>query len=225
MQPNNEPSGTSDSHAALTRRRALLGAGGVAGALAGCLGSGTSGGSGSGSSVTPSGETLPAPVQGDPQANVTVAAYEDYACPHCRTYVLDVLPTIESEYIEPGKIRYEHHDFPIPVAEPQSYTAANAARAVQARADGNQFWSYSRSLFQNQSELGPALYERLANEMGLAGQAVRTAAVNRKYKKTVTNDRQQGLDRGVEATPTVFVNGTSVEPTVEAIGSAIDSAT
>jgi protein-disulfide isomerase len=230
MKSNREPSAESENstHVAVTRRRALLGAGGVAAsALAGCLGSGASGSSGGSSSggSTPSGDTLPAPVQGNPQANVTVAAYEDYACPHCQTYVLDVLPQVESQYIKPGNIRYEHHDLPIPVSDPQSYTAANAARAVQSRTNGKEFWTYSRSLFQNQSSLGPDLYERLANQMGLKGQAVRKAAVNRKYKATIMADKQQGINKGVSATPTIFVNGNKLsEYSFDAISSAIESA-
>ena len=228
MESNREPSTEPEESArtAVTRRRALLGAGGItASALAGCLGLGASGSSGESSGSTQSGDTLPTPVQGDPRASVTVAAYEDYACPHCRAYVLDVLPRVEAKYIQPGKIRYEHHDFPIPVADPQSYTAASAARAVQSRTNGKEFWAYSRSLYRNQSSLGPDLYERLANEVGVDGGAVREAAVNRKYEATVSGDRQQGIDRGVSATPTVFVNGNSIEPTFEAISSAIESAT
>lgn len=211
----------------LDRRRVLLGSAGLAAsALAGCLGSGATGGSGgSGNASGRSGDTLPTPVQGDPDADVTVAAFEDYACPHCRSYVLDVLPRIEEQYVSSGRIRYEHHDFPIPVADPESYTAANAARAVATRTDGEAFWTYSRSLFEKQSDLGPELYASLANEMDLDGDAVREAAVNRNYKQTITADRQRGVDMGVEATPTVFVDGSALsEYTFDAISSAIESA-
>lgn len=228
MKPNREPSAESDdsTRAAVTRRRALLGVGGVAAsALAGCLGSGAASSSSSSSGSTQNSDTLPTPVQGDPKANVTVAAYEDYACPHCQAYVLDVLPKVEAEYIKPGKIRYEHHDFPIPVAKPESFTAANAARAVQARTKGKEFWTYSRSLYQNQPKLGPNLYETLAKKMGLNGKAIRKAAVNRKYEATVTSNRQQGIDKGVRSTPTIFVNGEELSShSFEAISSAIEMA-
>jgi len=228
MNSDHEPIEDSDTvSTSATRRRVLLGAAGLtASTLAGCLTSGASEGSSSSSLSGDSGTTLPPPVRGDPQASVTVAAYEDFACPHCREYYLTVLPELESAYIEPGTIRYEHHDFPIPVADPGSYTAANAARAVQERADEGAFWQYARGLYENQSSLGPALYGSLAEEKGLEGNAVREAGVNRKYTETVMRDRERGLNKGVDATPTVFVNGEAVfESTVEAISSAIEQAT
>lgn len=231
MGPTRESSVESHpAHAASTRRQALIGATGMAlSALAGCLGFGAQSGGSSGNSSTGTGNgnnnALQTPVWGDPQANVTVAVYEDFACPHCQTYNLDVLPQLESEYIKPGNIRYEHHDFPIPVDDPQSYYAANAARAVQDRAGDEPFWTYARLLYENQSSLGAETYASLASEMDVDGTAISDAAVNRTYESTVMGDRQQGIDRGVNATPAVFVGDKSVsEPTFSAISSAIESA-
>jgi protein-disulfide isomerase len=201
----------------LGRRRALLGMGGLAAStLAGCLG-GASSGSGDGG-----GDTLPTPVQGDPDASTTVTVFEDFACPHCRTYNLDVLPTIASQYIEPGKIRYEHYDFP--VVNETSWRAASAARAVQKRADANAFFTYAKALYRNQQSLGPDTYASLANDMNLKGGAVRQAAENQTYRPTVEANMATGKDRGVRATPTIFVGDKTVEATVEAISSAIESA-
>jgi protein-disulfide isomerase len=201
----------------LGRRRALLGMGGLAAStLAGCLG-GASSGSGSGS-----GNTLPTPVQGNPDANTTVTVFEDFACPHCRTYNLSVLPTIASQYIDPGKIRYEHYDFP--VVNETSWRAASAAREVQKRADASAFFTYAKALYENQSQLGPDTYASLANDMNLKGGAVRKAAENQTHEPTVSANKQTGKDRGVRATPTVFVGNKTVEATVEAISSAIESA-
>ena len=216
MTSNREPSDASGS-SRIGRRRALLGMGGLAAStLAGCLG-GASSGSGS-----QSGDTLPTPVQGDPDASTTVTVFEDFACPHCQTYNLEVLPTIASRYIDPGKIRYEHYDFP--VVNETSWRAASAARAVQKRAGAKQFFTYAKALYQNQSRLGPDTYASLANDMGLKGRAVRKAAENQTYRPTVEANKQTGRDRGVRATPTVFVGDRTVEATVDAISSAIESA-
>ena len=218
----------------LGRRRALLGMGGLAAsALSGCLGGASSGSSGSPDSDLPCFESsgskppkqpLSTPFVGDPNADTTVSVYEDFACPHCKDYALDVFPEIRKKYVEPGKIRYEHHDFPIPVSEPESYTAANAARAAQALAGDEAFWVYSKQLFKNQDALGPEFYGSLADETCLGKNEIRNAATNRKYEKTVMSDRREGIEMGVEGTPTVFVGDKTVEPTVEAISSAIESA-
>ena len=204
----------------LGRRRALLGMGGLAAsALSGCLGGASSGSNGSGGG---GGDTLPTPVKGDPDAGTTVAVFEDFACPHCRTYNLEVLPTIASQYIDPGKVRYEHYDFP--VVNDTSWRAASAARAVQKRTGAKQFFKYAKALYQNQSSLGPDTYASLADGMDLDGSAVRKAGENQTHEPTVSANKQTGEDRGVRGTPTVFVGDSTVDPTVEAISSAIESA-
>jgi protein-disulfide isomerase len=195
---------------ALTRR-GVLAASATALSTAGCLG--TTGGGG---------EQLPPPVAGDPEADVTVAVYEDFACPHCRTFNERIVPAIEADYIDPGIVRYEHHDFPIPVHPQHSWQAASAARSVQHR-DGD-FWTFSKGLFASQSRLGPPLYESLANQVDVNGSGVRTDAVNERFRATVDGDRQRGRDRGVSGTPTVFVDGEEVSASTAAISDAIEAA-
>ena len=193
-----------------TRRAVLAGVAGTAAAgLAGCL---------------QDNGRLPAPIRGDPEADVTVMAFEDFACPHCRTYSLEVVPELADDYIEPGVVRYEFHDFPIPVADPTSWRAANAAREAQERGGDATFWEYERLLFENQDRLGLGTFADLATELDLDGQAVRDAAANEKHMNTVQADRKMGQTEGVEGTPTVFVDGEIVRPTAEAIGDAIQQA-
>lgn len=169
-------------------------------------------------------ETLPTPVLGDPDADVTVLAFEDYVCGHCGSYVLEEFPDLVTEYIDPGTIRYEHHDFPLPLSD-ESWRAPSAARAVQDSVGESAYWTYSQRLYANQSELGPELYASLAETVGADPETVRTAAVEERYETTVRADRQAGRDRGVEGTPTVFVDGSAVEGYgFETISQAIEDA-
>lgn len=172
---------------------------------------------------TSASDTLPRPFRGDSNADVRVLVFEDYACPHCRDYSLEVAPEIISNYADPGDIRYEFYDFPIPVDGTVSWEAAFAARAVQASEGQDAFFEYSKALFEAQENLGPKTYERLANDAGFDGAAVRKAARDRKYEPTVEADRQYGQQAGVQGTPTVAVNRQVVKPTVSAISDAIDA--
>jgi len=168
-------------------------------------------------------DTLSRPVRGDPNADVTVLVFEDYACPHCADYSLEVAPEILETYAEPGDIRYEFYDFPLPVDEQVSWDAACAARAVQAAEGDDAFFAYAKALFEEQSRLGPAAYERIASDAGLDGAAIRQAAVDRTHEPTVRADRAFGQRAGVTGTPTVAVDQQVIEPTVEAVSDAIDS--
>lgn len=195
----------------LSRRRfAALAGGAATGALAGCLDSLTGGTD----APEPSGEAvdhLPRPVRGDPEADVTVAAFVDFSCPHCQTYEREFVPSLVEEYVEPGRIRYEHWDFPIPVDEYWSWRAASAARAVQDEVGDEAFFSFVELVFEHQGDYSLELMGQLAGEVDAPPSAVRTAAEDATYVPVITEDRQSGEDSGVEATPTVLVNGEIVD--------------
>lgn len=202
----------------VSRRAVLAGTGGLAMVpLAGCLG---------GHTPPEPEKQLSTPTAGDPDAAVTVAAYSDFACPHCGTYATQYLPRLWSDYVQPRRIRYEWYDFPIPMDERHSWLAADAARSVQANADGPMaFWNFEHGVFRNQDSLSADLYERLANDLGLDGATVRQEAENRKYEPTVVASKQTGQDRGVTATPTVFVADRKLAgPGFDELTGAIDGA-
>lgn len=174
--------------------------------------------------TTVSADALSVPVRGNPDADVTVATFEDFACPHCRDYSLEVQSKVFEEFADPGDIRYERHDFPIPVHEKWSWGAANAARAVQADAGEEAFWEYTDLLYENQDQFSMDLFSNLTEQVDGDPEAVRTAARNGVYQPVVEGDRQRGRERGVSGTPTVFVDGRSVEPTFEKLRAAIEDA-
>ncbi|MFW5905245.1 MAG: DsbA family protein [archaeon] len=193
----------------LRTRRDLLRVGGIALAtgIAGCFGSNDSPTEDGTSDETDLVTSLPTPTLGPDDAPVTVAVYEDYACPHCKTYALDTLPKIRSEYVTEGIVRYEHHDFPIPVDDRWSWQAASAARGVQETVDVEAFFDFSTALYENQGSFSLDLIESLAEEVGADPAPIRTAADDEVYRRVLESDREQGLDAGVEGTPTVLVNG------------------
>lgn len=207
------------STAAPVGRRSLL-AGmasvGIVG-LAGCLG----GGGPDEPTATP--HDLPPPVAGDPDAPVTVAVYEDFSCPHCATYNREVLPALRDAYLEPGTVRYEHHDFPIPVDD-WSWPAASAARAVQDRADDDAFFDYADRLYAQQDAYSLDRFAAAAEAVGVAPDPVRDAAATETYRPVVAADREAGVERGVSGTPTAFVDDEPVTPSFDALRDAIEAA-
>ena len=162
---------------------------------------------------------------GSPES-VTVMAFEDYACPHCRTYVLDVLPKLAAEYLEPGAVRYEHHDFPIPVDGKWSWAAAGAARAVQDTVGDDAFFEYSELLFENQDRYSMDLVGRLAEQVGADPGTVRAAARSDKYRPVLQADRERGEQLELGGTPEIFVDGEKTDGhSFDTVASAIEAAT
>ncbi|ELZ91329.1 protein-disulfide isomerase [Haloferax mucosum ATCC BAA-1512] len=234
-------------------RRAYLAA--AAGALtlgtAGCLG----GGDGSDATATDTGNStgtesdviatigcdvserdavssLPTPSLGSDDAAVVVDVWEDFACPHCATFSLDVFPKLQSEYISEGVVRYRHHDFPLPVDEWWSWKGASAARAVQDETDDETFFEFAHTLFENQSELSGGSPEEslttlknLATDADLDGCSVAAAASRERYRPVVEAERTNATDeRELRGTPTVLVNESKVKPTWDALQTAVEDA-
>jgi protein-disulfide isomerase len=207
-----------------TRRAYLAAAAGIGlGATAGCLGGGSEGANGCTIEDEPTVSDLPAPTLGESDAPVTVAAFEDFACPHCATYSLEVFPKLRSEYVDAGVVSYEFHDFPIPVDEQWSWQAASAARGVQDETDDATYFEYAHALFENQRDFSAGLITDLADDVGAPGCAIQADAVNETYRPVVEADRQRALDRGAQGTPAIYVAGRSVRPTYDAIASAIEA--
>lgn len=220
----NEPDQSTHPSWKRLSRRAVLALGvGTIGSLAGCsvpfLG-GPDPPDCTGDQIT----DLPAPVSGPAEAPVTVAIYTDFDCPHCRDFFLEAYPDVRDR-IPADAAQFVHHDFPIPVSE-WSYPVASAARAVQNSRSEAAFWEFSQQAYQHESEYSTAVLERSAQETGTDPETVRHAAEELPYCQLLKREREKGGDRGVEGTPTVFVDDQKLEaPSADELTDAITNAT
>ena len=200
----------------LTRRTFVAAStAGVVG-VAGCLG---------GNGFTLEGESpLPAPVAGDPDADLTVKVFEDFACPACAQFKLQLYPQLERSYVEPGAIRYEHHDFPIPVDEQWSWAIAGAARSVQEQGGDEEFWSFTGEVYRHQNDYSYDVVESVAAEVGVDGDRARNDAEDGTYRSALEAAADRAGDAGVQGTPTVVVDGQIVDSDPASIMDAIEDA-
>ncbi|WP_280585113.1 thioredoxin domain-containing protein [Halorubrum sp. Boch-26] len=228
-----------------TRRSLIAGAAsvGVVGAT-GCLGGGGGGNGGTdGTDGTDGGNELDTgeydcdlsepsdpdlefrPVLGDPESDVVVQAFEDFTCGHCATYKLDHFPTIREEFIEPGEVRYEHWDFPIPVDETWAVPVASAARGVGARNGSEAFFAFASAAYESQGSYSGEAIGAAAEAAGADPCAAIADARFAAYEEASMSDRSEGESMGVSGTPAIFVNGEPVDTyEAETIAAAIDEA-
>ena len=219
---------TRDTHS--TTRRELLAAVGAGGtvAAAGCLGFGGGGGSDASTSYDcgDGGETVETadqPAIGSADAPVTVQVWEDFSCPHCATWSTEALPQLREDYVTSGEVRYEHHDFPIPV-EDWAWGAASAGRAVYESTDGETFFAFAESVYERQSDYTLQVTGDAADNAGVQPCTAVTAARDETYRPVLEADKQAGTDTGMEGTPAIVVNGQllSGDRTFENAASLID---
>ncbi|HXO84541.1 MAG TPA: thioredoxin domain-containing protein [Gemmatimonadales bacterium] len=161
------------------------------------------------------GDPLDARSKGRPDAPVTVYEMADFQCPACRLFAVTVLPTLEREYVETGKIRWVFINLPLTSIHPNAMTAAEVA--VCAGRQGR-FWPTHDLFYQRQdtwAKLSPTQARdtlvALAQRAG-ADRAKLLACVNGgSARPEVELDAQRATRTGARATPSFYIEGGLIE--------------
>jgi protein-disulfide isomerase len=147
--------------------------------------------------------TADQPSLGNANAPVIVIAFTDYQCPSCAA----MHPSLERLVKEYGdKVRLVTRDFPLT----QHSEAFKAAEAAEAAREQGKYWEYIHVLMRNQSALGVEQLKSYATELGLDRARFDSALDTGKFKETIQTDVDEGLKLGLNATPTIFINGRRV---------------
>ena len=94
------------------------------------------------------------PFIGSADAPVTIIEFSDYQCPFCRKFWLETLPSLKSEYIDTGKVKFVYRDFPLVSLHPMAVPTAEAAECVRDVAGNDEaYFEYHDKLFGEQNIL------------------------------------------------------------------------
>jgi protein-disulfide isomerase len=141
-----------------------------------------------------------APMKGSAGAKVTLVEFADYECPHCKR-LQPVLRQIVDEFRSDVKVYFKHYPLP------QHTNARMAAEAAVAANKQGKFWTFQDKLWDKQDELSPAEIEKIAKESGLDMTKFRADMQAPATKDRVQKDRSEGQALGLQATPTVYIDG------------------
>ncbi len=144
---------------------------------------------------------------GDPNAPVKIDEYSDFQCPACLSFYKQTERSIVEQYVATNKVYFTYHSMGAWIG-PESGAAAEAAYCA---GDQGKFWDYHDILFDNWTgeNVGDFSAQRLqtfGETLGLNMNDFRTCLDSHKYASQVTQDRTEGNNRGVTATPTFFIN-------------------
>ncbi|MFC1655276.1 DsbA family protein [Patescibacteria group bacterium] len=144
--------------------------------------------------------------KGNANASVTITEYSDYQCPFCARLTLEVLPLLQNDYIETGKVLFVFKDLPLP--NHRDAQKASEATYCAGEQDEDKYWEMHVKLFENQKNLAREDLSTYAGDLELNVEAFDSCLDADKYKNLVLRNRQDGLKAGVEGTPTLFINDT-----------------
>jgi len=146
------------------------------------------------------------PAKGSKNAKVVIVEFSDFQCPFCARFFEQTLPLIERDYIKTGKVQIVYRDFPLSFHQ----YAQKAAEAAQCANEQGKFWEYHDLLFKKQNEwasAGEARFLDYAKALELDTNKFNSCLTTGKYGSEVKKDFQDGLQYGVQGTPTFFING------------------
>lgn len=141
------------------------------------------------------------PSRGDVNAPVTIVEFTDFQCSACGA----MYPVLE-ETLKPygSRVHFVVRNFPLTSVHANAFRAAQAAAAANAQ---GKFWEYIDYLFKNQNSLDVDSLKKYATQVGLDRKRFDAEFGSGKYDEQIRRDIEEGETYGVEATPTIFING------------------
>ena len=157
---------------------------------------------------------LPGRILGNESAQIIIEEYASMSCGHCASFHINALDKIKKEYIDSGKAKLVFYDFPLD-------RGAMIGSMVTQCMNNEQFFPVLNRLFQKQTEWTQAdnlleAINKILAPLGLDKSRILSCLeeneANQDRWKSLLAGRKYAIDiKGVEATPTFFVNGIKVE--------------
>ncbi len=161
------------------------------------------------------------PTRGNKDAKVIVINYDDFECPFCSRMHTTLFPGLFKEYGD--RVLFIYKDYPLEEIHPWAVHAAVNANCLSAQS-GDAYWDYADTLHGNQDAIKAkgrdgwnAELDRLASAQGLRHNLdvpKLQACLKAQDEKAVRASMREGDTVGVEATPTMFVNGQKLDGAV-----------
>ena len=159
------------------------------------------------------------PTRGDSKAKVVAVNYDDFECPFCSRMHQTLFPALLKEYGD--RVLFIYKDFPLAEIHPWATHAAVDANCLAAQ-NPDAYWDFADYMHANQKEVNSeksheaqfAALDRITMAQGqkhnLDGTKLQ-ACIKAQQDDSVKASVHEGEDLGVEATPTMFINGEKVD--------------
>lgn len=149
-------------------------------------------------------------VRGKTEAPLTVIEYGSLTCPHCAEFEKEILPELQRDWIDTGKIRFVFRDMPRDRLDLQAFQFAHCS-------GDDRFFAFLDSLYGSQQVWVPskdpvAEFVRLGRIGGLSEAKIHDCVADQALARASAASAQAGHDAGVEFTPTFFLGGKKIEP-------------
>jgi len=161
------------------------------------------------------------PMRGNKDAKVTIINFDDFQCPFCsRLYQTMFAPAFWKQYGDRVKVIYK--DYPLSEIHPWADHAAVNANCLAAQST-DAYWDFADYVHSHQKEITGsqralaeqfAALDKLTVDVGQRHKleaAALESCVKAQKDDAVQESVKEGSALGVQATPTMFINGQKID--------------
>ena len=159
------------------------------------------------------------PTRGNKDAKVVAVNFDDFECPFCSRMHQTLFPELFKEYGD--KVLFIYKDYPLATIHPWATHAAVNANCLAAQ-NSDAYWDFADYIHANQKEVnaekkGDPQFAVLDKDTLQQGQkhnldmTTLQACIKTQNEDAVKQSVKQGDSLGIDATPTMFVNGQRVD--------------
>src|SRR5947207_11011750 len=158
-------------------------------------------------------DALAARSKGAATAPVTVYEMADFQCPACRGFTMNVMPAIDKQFIQSGKVRWVFINLPLVSIHPNALAAAEVAMCAARQ---GRFWQAHDALYLYQDAWARLAAPHdtliaLAQRAGVDREKLNVCIQGGTARSEVQLDAQRAARSGAHATPSFYIEGGLLE--------------
>ena len=140
---------------------------------------------------------------------VIVKVFSSLTCPHCADFHGKIYEELEREYINVGKVKFEHHSFPLDLA------ALNAEKILQCNASPQVNLKLLTELYKKQNDwaIGSDIkiinnsIKAIGKKFALTENKMNKCLTDKSLEEKILNERIEATKNyKVSSTPTIYIN-------------------
>ena len=140
---------------------------------------------------------------------LVIKVFSSLTCPHCADFHGAIYKKLENEYISVGRVKFEHHAFPLDLA------ALNAEKILQCSTDNQTNMNFLTEIYKKQNKwtMGSDIKvineskKKIGKEFNLTESQMNKCLMDENLEEKILNERiKSQKNYKVKSTPSIYLN-------------------
>ena len=145
---------------------------------------------------------------------LNVKVFSSLTCPHCADFHGEIYEKLEKEYINLGKVKFEHVSFPLDLA------ALNAEKILQCGNNSLTNFKFLSEIYKKQNKWAAGSDINIINDsvknigkmFGLTDDEMNNCLVDKNLEEKILNERIEAQKNyKISSTPSIYINDSKYE--------------